>query len=177
VQKMSKSLGNYIGITDPPEEMFGKVMSISDELMWRYFELLSFRPVCEIDAWRQAVADGENPRDVKFRLAEELVVRFHDAPAAQRSKEAFIARFQKGAIPDDMPDLELSARDGCLLPIANLLKDAGLVKSTSEALRMIGQGAVRVDGQRVEDRALALGTGTTHVYQVGKRRFARVTVR
>lgn len=177
VQKMSKSLGNYIGITDPPEEMFGKVMSISDELMWRYFELLSFRPVGEIDAWRQAIADGENPRDVKFRLAEELVARFHDAPAARRSREAFIARFQQGAFPDDMPDLELPPHDNGALPIANLLKDAGLVKSTSDALRMIGQGAVRVDGQKVEDRSLTLGLGTTHVYQVGKRRFARVTVR
>lgn len=177
VQKMSKSLGNYIGITDPPAEMFGKIMSISDDLMWRYFELLSFRPMSDIDAWRQSVADGENPRDVKFRLAEELVARFHDALAAQRAKEAFIARFQKGAIPDEMPALDLSAHEGGSLPIANLLKDAGLVKSTSEALRMIGQGAVRVDGQKVEDRALALGLGTTHVYQVGKRRFARVTVR
>jgi len=177
VQKMSKSLGNYIGITDPPEEMFGKVMSISDELMWRYFELLSFRPVSEIDAWRQAIGDGANPRDVKFRLAEELVARFHDAPAAQRSREAFIARFQQGAIPDDMPDLELPPHDDGALPIANLLKDAGLVKSTSEALRMIGQGAVRVDGQKIEDRSLTLGSGATHVYQVGKRRFARVTVR
>jgi tyrosyl-tRNA synthetase len=176
VQKMSKSLGNYIGITDPPEEMFGKVMSISDELMWRYFELLSFRPLSEIGAWRQAVLEGENPRDIKFRLAEELVSRFHDATAAQRSKDGFIARFQKGAIPDEMPHHDLPVREGGALPIANLLKDAGLVKSTSEALRMIGQGAVRVDGERIEDRALALQSGTTHVCQVGKRRFARVTL-
>ena len=176
VQKMSKSLNNYIGITDPPGEMFGKLMSISDELMWRYFELLSFRPMSEIEAWRRAVAEGKNPRDIKFGLAEELVTRFHDAPAAQRAKEDFIARFQKGAIPDDMPHLRLSHREGGPLPIANLLKDAGLVKSTSEALRMIGQGAVRVDGERIEDRALTLRAGTTHVYQVGKRRFARVTV-
>ena len=177
VQKMSKSLGNYIGITDPPDEMFGKVMSISDDLMWRYFELLSFRPMSEVESWRQDIVGGENPRDVKFRLAEELVARFHDGQAAQRSKEAFISRFQKGAMPDDMPDVELPPHDGGALPIANLLKGAGLVKSTSEALRMIGQGAVRVDGQKVEDRALALAVGTSHVYQVGKRRFARVIVR
>ena len=119
---------------------------------------------------------GKNPRDVKFGLAEELVTRFHDAAAAKRAREGFIARFQKGAMPDDMPHLQLRAREGGALPIANLLKEAGLVKSTSEALRMIGQGAVRVDGNRMEDRALTLETGTTHVYQVGKRRFARVTV-
>jgi tyrosyl-tRNA synthetase len=177
VQKMSKSLGNYIGITDTPDEMFGKVMSISDELMWRYFELLSFRPLSEIDAWRRALSEGENPRDVKFRLADELVSRFHDTSSAKRAKDSFIARFQQGAIPDEMPHLELSAREDGALPIANLLKDAGLVKSTSEALRMVSQGAVRVDGQRIEDRAMALSSGTTHVYQVGKRRFARVTVR
>ncbi len=176
VQKMSKSLGNYIAITDPPDEMFGKVMSISDDLMWRYFELLSFRPMSEIEAFRRAVSEGENPRDIKFRLAEELVARFHDAASAERSRNGFIARFQKGVIPDDIPRLDLPAREGGL-PIANLLKEAGLVKSTSDALRMIGQGAVRVDGQRVEDRALQLQSGTTHVYQVGKRRFARVTVR
>jgi len=176
VQKMSKSLGNYIGITDPPEEMFGKVMSISDELMWRYFELLSFRPMNEIEAWRQAVVKGENPRDIKFRLAEELVSRFHDSSAAQRSRDGFIARFQKGAIPDEMPRFDLYPQEGGSLPIANLLKEAGLVKSTSEALRMISQGAVRVDGQRIDDRTLAAESGTTRVYQVGKRRFARVTV-
>ncbi|MCG6862330.1 MAG: tyrosine--tRNA ligase [Chromatiaceae bacterium] len=176
VQKMSKSLGNYIGITDPPDEMFGKLMSISDELMWRYLELLSFRPMNDVETWRRAVTAGENPRDIKFMLAVELVSRFHDASAAQRAKDAFIARFQKGAIPDDMPHLQLSPQDSGALPIANLLKEAGLVKSTSEALRMIGQGAVRVDGQRIEDRTLAIQSGTTRVYQVGKRRFSRITV-
>jgi len=176
VQKMSKSLGNYIGITDSPAEMFGKLMSISDELMWRYFELLSFRPMGEIESWRRAVAAGENPRDIKFRLGEELVSRFHGASAAERAKDDFIARFQKGAMPDEMSHLELSAHEGGALPIANLLKEAALVKSTSEALRMISQGAVRVDGVRVEDRALTFRSGTTHVVQVGKRRFARVTV-
>jgi tyrosyl-tRNA synthetase len=177
VQKMSKSLGNYIGITDPPGEMFGKLMSISDELMWRYFDLLSFRPLTEIESWRRAVALGGNPRDIKLRLAEELVTRFHGASGAQQAKGGFIARFQKGALPKDMPHVDLAPREGGSLPVANLLKDAGLVKSTSEALRMIGQGAVRVDGERIEDRSLVFPSGTTHVYQVGKRRVARVTVR
>jgi len=176
VQKMSKSVGNYIGITDPPDEMLGKVMSISDELMWRYLGLLSFRSLSEIDAWRRAVAAGENPRDVKFRLAVELVTRFHDPAAAQRAQESFIARFRRGTIPDDIPHVTLPPQEGGTLPIANLLKDARLVKSTSEALRLIGQGAVRVDGERIEDRGLGFRSGTTHIYQVGKRRFARVTV-
>jgi len=177
VRKMSKSLGNYIGITDSPEDMFGKVMSISDELMWRYLELLSFRSLSEIEAWRRAVAAGENPRDTKFRLAMELVTRFHDAAAAWHAQDGFVARFRKGAMPDDIPHVTLSPREeGGALPIANLLKDAGLVKSTSDALRQIGQGAVRVDGERIEDRGLHFESGTTHVYQVGKRRFARVTV-
>lgn len=177
VQKMSKSLGNYIGITDAPDDMFGKLMSISDELMWRYLELLSLRSVSEIDTWRRAVAAGENPRDIKFRLAEELVTRFHDPSAARRAQEGFIARFQKRAMPDDMPHITLPPQEGGALPIANLLKEAQLVKSTSEALRLIGQGAVRVDGERIDDRALGFESGTTHIYQVGKRRFARVTVR
>jgi len=176
VQKMSKSLGNYIGITDPPQEMFGKIMSISDVLMWRYFELLSFRPMCDIESWRSAVTDGENPRDIKFLLAEELVSRFHDPSSAQRAKEDFITRFQKGAIPNEMPSMELPTREEGTLPIANLLKDAGLVKSTTEALRMISQGAVRINGVRIKDRGLLLSSGTTQVYQVGKRRFAQITL-
>jgi tyrosyl-tRNA synthetase len=173
VQKMSKSLNNYIGITDPPEEMFGKVMSISDNLMWRYFELLSFRTMSEIEAWRAGVAKGDNPRDIKIRLAEELVERFHSREWAERAHQAFVARFQKGQIPDEMPELNLAAPDGGY-PIANLLKDAGLVKSTSEAIRMIKQGAVRMDGERVVDQGLKLRAGETLVLQVGKRRFARV---
>jgi tyrosyl-tRNA synthetase len=176
VQKMSKSLGNYIGITDPPQEMFGKIMSISDVLMWRYFELLSFRPMCDIESWRSAVTDGENPRDIKFLLAEELVSRFHDPSSAQWAKEDFITRFQKGAIPNEMPSMELPTREEGTLPIANLLKDAGLVKSTTEALRMISQGAVRINGVRIKDRGLLLSSGTTQVYQVGKRRFAQITL-
>lgn len=175
VQKMSKSLGNYIGITDPPEDMFGKLMSISDELMWRYLELLSGRSLAEIQGWREQVAAGLNPRDVKFRLAEEMVERFHNPQAAVRAHENFVARFAKGAMPDEMPTLELSAA-AVGIPIANLLKSAGLVPSTSEALRMLKQGAVRVDGERVGDPSLVCAAGTEHVYQVGKRRFARVKI-
>ncbi|MCU7906023.1 MAG: tyrosine--tRNA ligase [Candidatus Thiodiazotropha sp. (ex Epidulcina cf. delphinae)] len=175
VQKMSKSLNNYIGITDPPEEMFGKIMSISDELMWRYCELLSFRPMGEIEDWKRAVAQGGNPRDIKVRLAEELVERFHSRVSAAKAHEAFVARFQKGRMPDEMPELVLEAANGGY-PIANLLKDGGLVKSTSEAIRMIKQGAVRMDGEKITDLSLAVEAGTTRVYQVGKRRFARISV-
>ena len=175
VQKMSKSLNNYIGITDAPEDMFGKVMSISDDLMWRYFELLSFRPMSEIDAWRSGVDNGDNPRDVKISLAEELVERFHSREDAVKAHQAFIARFQKGQMPDEMPEHSLSVPDGGY-PIANLLKDVDLVKSTSEALRMIKQGAVRIDGERIQDQGLHLAAGATLVLQVGKRRFARVSL-
>jgi len=175
VQKMSKSLANYIGITDPPDEMFGKLMRISDDLMWRYLELLSFRPLSDILSWRKEVEAGLNPRDVKVRLAKELVARFHDTAAADKANENFVARFRHGAMPDDMPEKELSAGDGGL-PIANLLKDAELVSSTSEALRMLKQGAVKIDGEKVSDRSLVIEAGGPHVYQVGKRRFARVTV-
>ena len=174
VQKMSKSLGNYIGITDPPEEMFGKIMSVSDDLMWRYFELLSFRPMAEIEGLREKVAGGANPRDVKFELGQELVARFHSATEAQKARQNFIDRFQKGAMPDEMPECLLSAPDG--MPIANALKAAGLVSSTSEAMRMIKQGAVRINGERLEDRALQLEKGSDVVCQVGKRRFARIRV-
>ena len=173
VQKMSKSLGNYVAISDPPEEMFGKLMSVSDDLMWRYFELLSFRPMSEIDALRAAVAEGRNPRDVKFELAGELVARFHDGAAAQRAREAFVQRFQRGALPDEMPVHRLPAGEHGM-PIANALKAAGLTPSTSEALRMLKQGAVKVDGQRVDDRDLSFPSGAEHVLQVGKRRVAKV---
>ncbi len=177
VQKMSKSLGNYVGIRDEPNEMFGKLMSISDDLMWRYFELLSFRPSVEIAQWKQQIADeGLNPRDVKFRLAEELVARFHGIEAGQHALAAFIERFQKGLLPDDLAELQVQSHEG-RLPIARLLKNAGLAASTSEALRLIQQGAVRIDGERVEDRGLELVAGSNHVYQVGKRRVARVLVR
>ena len=175
VQKMSKSLGNYVGITDPPGEMFGKLMSISDDLMWRYFEVLSFRSLDDIANLRKRVEDGMNPRDVKFELAMEIVARFHDDSAADAAKQEFISRFREGAMPEDMPELTLEA-DGGTLGIAHLLKGAGLVSSTSEAFRMIKQGAVRIDGERVEDRSLVIDAGSTNVYQVGRRRFARVSL-
>lgn len=174
-QKMSKSLGNYIGITEPPGEMFGKIMSISDELMWRYFEVLSFRSLEDIAALKRAVDDGLNPRDAKFELGQEIVARFHDAASAEAAKEEFISRFQQGALPDEITDVTLATQDG-QLGIAHLLKGAGLVSSTSEAFRMIEQGAVKIDGERVEDRALVLEAGSNNIYQVGKRKFARVSL-
>ena len=175
VQKMSKSLRNYIGVADQPGEMFGKLMSISDQLMWRYLELLSFRPLDEISRWREEVEQGLNPRDVKVRLAEEIVERFHSRAAAIRAHEEFVARFQKGGLPEEIEECQITAGpDG--LPIGNLLKEAGLVASTSEAYRMIQQGGVRIDGERVESRDLRCPGGSTHIYQVGKRRFARVTL-
>ena len=175
VQKMSKSLQNYIGITDAPGEMFGKVMSISDDLMWRYFEVLSFRPLGELEALRAGVAEGLNPRDVKFELAAELVARFHDEAAADSAREEFVARFQQGAMPDEIEEVSVPT-DGGEMGVAHVLKAAGLVASTSEAFRMIKQGAVRIDGERIEDRGLMLKAASTHVYQVGKRKFARVTL-
>jgi tyrosyl-tRNA synthetase len=175
VQKMSKSLGNYIGITDVPGEMFGKIMSISDDLMWRYFEVLSFRGLSDIQALHKRVDDGLNPRDAKFELAQEIVARFHDSGAAESAKDEFIARFQQGAMPDEIPEMSLPGTDGSL-GVAHLLKNAKLVSSTSEAFRMIKQGAVRIDGVRVEDRSLQINAGTNCVYQVGKRKFCRVRV-
>ncbi len=175
VQKMSKSLGNYIGITDAPDDMFGKIMSISDTLMWRYFELLSFRPMDEIQSFQKQVDEGANPRDIKFLLAQEIIARFHDEAAAVQAQENFIARFQKGAMPDEMPEKTLTLSDESL-GIANLLRDAGLVQSTSEAMRMIKQNAVKIDGERISDRSLQCMAGETRIYQVGKRRFARVTL-
>lgn len=172
-QKMSKSLGNYVGITEPPGEMFGKLMSISDTLMWRYFELLSFRPVSEVAALQQSVSEGANPRDIKLELAGELVGRFHDQAAARAAREAFLQRFSRGVLPEDIP--ELSYR--CNAPAAALpqvLRGVGLTASTSEALRLIAQGAVRVDGERVSDRGLQLGAGVSYLLQVGKRKLARV---
>ncbi len=155
--------------------MFGKLMSISDELMWRYFELLSFRSAAELDALRQKARDGMNPRDIKFLLAGELVGRFHGDGAAEASRDAFIKRHKHKEIPQDVREVTLSAEQG-RLGIANLLREAQLVASNGEAFRMIEQGAVRIDGERVEDRGLEIAAGTTHIYQVGKRRFARVSV-
>lgn len=176
VQKMSKSLGNYIGITEVPDEMFGKIMSVSDELMWRYFKLLSFRSLAEIKHMKNEVMQGVNPRDIKFQLASEIVARFHSHTSAHRAKDSFIARFQKGAMPKDIPQLSVDARDG-VLPISNVLKEAQLVTSTNEARRMIKQGAVRIEGQRVSDEGIEISAGTTQIYQVGKRRFAIITVK
>jgi tyrosyl-tRNA synthetase len=176
VQKMSKSLGNYVGIRDEPNDMFGKLMSISDDLMWRYFELLSFQPIGEIAEWRRKV-DHEhlNPRDVKFKLAEELVARFHGFEAGRHALQVFIERFQKGALPEDLTEVQVQSRNG-RLPIANLLKESGLVASTSEALRLIQQGAVRISGERIDNRDLELPAGSRHVYQVGRRRVAKVEI-
>ncbi|MEM8984076.1 MAG: tyrosine--tRNA ligase [Pseudomonadota bacterium] len=173
VNKMSKSLGNYVGITDPANEMFGKLMSISDELMWRYFELLSFRPLPDVAALRQSIDDGRNPRDVKFELAGEIVARFHGDEAANAARAAFQSQFQKGKIPEDIAEITLQVpSDGIALP--QLLKSAQLCPSTSEAIRMIQQGAVRIDSERVEERDRRFEPGEPFVIQVGKRRFARV---
>jgi tyrosyl-tRNA synthetase len=176
VNKMSKSLGNYIGITDKPDDMFGKIMSISDELMWRYFDLLSFRKLDEVKKLKTEVADGKNPRDVKFLLAEELITRFHSQAAAVAARESFIARFQKGALPDDLQEVVISV-EGEGVKIASLLKQAGLCSSTSDALRMVEQDAVKIDGERVEDKNLLINKGFTGVFQVGKRKFAKIILK
>ncbi|WP_296044155.1 tyrosine--tRNA ligase [uncultured Alteromonas sp.] len=175
VQKMSKSLNNYIGITDAPNEMFGKIMSISDELMWRYYDLLSFKPLEEIAELKQQMADGANPRDIKITLAKEIIARFHSAEAAEAAHQDFIQRFQKNAIPDDMPEVSIALTDG-EVAIGYLLKEAGLVGSTSDAMRMIKQGAVKIDGEKVTDTRLVLTEKGENVYQVGKRKFARITL-
>ncbi|MDX1443124.1 MAG: tyrosine--tRNA ligase [Gammaproteobacteria bacterium] len=175
VQKMSKWLGNYIGITEKPDDMFGKIMSISDDLMWRYFELLSFRPLEEIESFRKQVADGTNPRDIKFALGIELVDRFHGKGAGEKARDNFIARFQQGGLPEDVPEKTVTASDG-VIGLAQLLKDAGLVQSNSEGMRMVKQGAVKIDGEKASDPKVEISVGTEAVYQVGKRRIARVTV-
>ena len=175
VQKMSKSLNNYIGITDAPNDMFGKVMSISDDLMWRYYDLLSFRPLEEIAELKTRVANGENPRDIKIMLAKEIIARFHDDAAAEGAHQDFIQRFQKNAIPDDMPELDIALSDEGIA-IGNLLKEANLVGSTSDAMRMIKQGAVKINGDKVEDTRLVITEKGENVYQVGKRKFARITL-
>jgi tyrosyl-tRNA synthetase len=175
VEKMSKSLGNYVGIADAPEVMFGKLMSISDELMWRYFELLSFRPLGEIAALKDAIDDGRNPRDVKFELGRELVARFHGAAAAAAAEAAFVARFRERALPTDL-ELRCIEVSGESARVAQLLKEGGLVASNSEAHRKIDEGAVRIDGTRITDRALTVEVGAEHIFQVGPRRFARLKV-
>jgi tyrosyl-tRNA synthetase len=171
VQKMSKSLNNYIGIDEAPDDMFGKIMSISDELMWRYLELLSFESLETIDSWKKEVETGGNPRNIKFRLANEIITRFHDSDAAKQAQQNFTNRFAKNQIPDDMPEFNFDSGT----KIANLLKDANLVSSTSEAFRMIKQGAAKMNGEKISDKDLTPEPGEA-VYQVGKRKFARVTI-
>jgi tyrosyl-tRNA synthetase len=174
VQKMSKSLGNYIGITDAPNDMFGKIMSISDDLMWRYYDLLSFKPKNEIEAIKQKVETGLNPRDTKIDLAKELIVRFHCEQDAEAAHQDFIQRFQKKAMPDEMPEVEFKLPPEGLM-IANVLKDASLVNSTSEAMRMIKQGAVKMDGEKVDNTKHLFKEPMQLVLQVGRRKFARIT--
>jgi len=175
VNKMSKSLGNYVGINENPNEIFGKLMSVSDELMWRYIELLSFEPLETIGKWKQEVAKGRNPRDIKVAFAQEIVARFHSRAAGQSALADFEARFKQGEVPDNIPEVSLSP-DGDGLVIAQVLKQSGLTASTSEALRMIEQGGVKLNGEKVGDKALKLGKGGPFVLQVGKRKFARVTI-
>ena len=175
VNKMSKSLGNYVALNDPPQEMFGKLMSVSDTLMWRYYDLLSFKPLAAIAALRKSVEEGANPRDIKMGLGVELVDRFHGAGAGERAREAFIAQFSKGNLPENIPEYTVAVpAEG--LPLARVLKEAGLVASNGEGNRMIEQKAVKVDGERVEDRGLMLKAGASHLLQVGSRRYARVTL-
>ena len=171
VQKMSKSLDNYIGIDETPDSMFGKIMSISDELMWRYLELLSFESLETLDSWKREVKDGENPRNIKFRLAEEIISRFHNNEQAKKAQQNFIDRFAKNQTPDEMDEFTFDQG----MKIANLLKDSNLVSSTSEAFRMIKQGAAKIDGEKINDKDLIPNKGTS-VYQVGKRKFARITI-
>jgi tyrosyl-tRNA synthetase len=175
VQKMSKSLNNYIGISDAPNDMFGKIMSISDDLMWRYFELLSFMSMDKVNAWNQECKNGANPRNYKVKLAQEIVARFHDGAAASKALEDFEAQFKRGAIPDDINAIELTAEGGGYA-IALLLKDAGLTSSTSDSNRMIKQGAVKINGEKIADNKLQLEIGSENIYQVGKRKFAKVKI-
>jgi len=175
VNKMSKSLDNYVGITEPPNEMFGKLMSVSDVLMWRYYELVSFRPMDEVTRLKRECAEGRNPRDAKVMLAQEIVARFHSQAAAAHALAEFEARFRQGALPENMPEVSLQTA-GAGMPIAQLAKQAGIVDSTSEALRLIAQRGLKVDGEVVADRGLVIGAGATVVIQAGKRKFARVTV-
>ena len=174
--KMSKSLGNYVGINEPPEQIFGKLMSISDELMWRYIELLSFEPMSVVEKWKREVAQGRNPRDIKVGFAQEIVARFHDRAAAERALADFEARFKQGEIPEDIPEKTIATEGGTVL-LAYVLKQTQLTTSTSEAMRMIDQGGVRIDGEKVSDKNLSLPSGKVVVLQVGKRKFARVTLK
>ncbi|OQW84415.1 MAG: tyrosine--tRNA ligase [Proteobacteria bacterium ST_bin16] len=175
VNKMSKSLNNYVGITESPKEIFGKLMSVSDQLMWRYLELLSFESLQTIRTWREEVENGRNPRDIKVKLAQEIVARFHSQQAAEEALADFEARFRHGALPDEIPEKIIATTDG-EIPLVQLLKQAGLTASTSEALRMIEQGAVKLDGEKVEDKSTKIKRGTSVVIQVGKRKFAKTII-
>lgn len=175
VNKMSKSLGNYVGITEPPQEIFGKLMSVSDDLMWRYLELLSAEPMSTINCWRGEVEKGRNPRDIKVLLAQEMVARFHSRKAAEDALTDFEARFKQGVLPDDMPETSVASVNG-VIGVAQMLKQAGLVASTSEALRMIDQGGIKLDGEKISERNLQIKAGTVVVAQVGKRKFGRISV-
>lgn len=176
VQKMSKSLGNYIGVDDSPKEMFGKIMSISDDLMWRYFELLSFKSNSELAGYKTTVAEGGNPRDVKFALALEIIERFHSQAAAEQALAGFKAQFQKGAIPDDIAEIELDCQPQGQMGLAHILKNSGLCSSTSDAIRMVKQGAVKIDGEKASDAKQEFTAGITAVFQVGKRKFAKISL-
>jgi len=176
VNKMSKSLDNYIGINETPQDMFGKLMSISDDLMWRYFELLSFAPMAQINEWREETKTGLNPRDVKIKLALEIVERFHNKAAATKAHEDFVSRFTRGQMPDEIDEISLDITEGSIA-LSNLLKQAGLAPSTSEAMRLIKQGGVKIDGQKIEDTGLRINKGTEHIYQAGKRKFAKINIK
>ena len=175
VNKMSKSLNNYIGIEDEPPDMFGKLMSISDELMWRYIELLSFESLTKVDLWKTEVKEGRNPRDIKVMFAQEIVTRFHDDAAATHALQDFESRFRQGCVPNDMAEYSLDADNGTV-PVVNALKLSGLAASSSEAIRAIQQGGVRINGAKVDDRSAVIISGETVVLQLGKRKFARITI-
>lgn len=177
VNKMSKSLGNYIGIDESPKDIFGKIMSISDELMWRYYDLLSDLAPADIMKLKTSVADGANPRDIKFLLAEEIITRFHNKASAIAAREGFIAQFQQGVLPQDIPEVKLSLQDGeTQMAIGNILKNAGLAPSVTEAQRLVEQGAVTIDNVKISDKTLKIDAGATYLIQVGKRKFAHVTI-
>jgi len=176
VQKMSKSLNNYVGIADAPDQMFGKLMSISDDLMWRYYELLSFRSMDEIQLWKTECEQGANPRNYKVKLAQEIIERFHDKDAADKALENFEAMFKRGAVPDDVLEVELHSSTGAGYALSNILKDSGLTESTSEAMRLIKQGAVKIDGEKVADPGLSVTPNVEHIFQVGKRKFLKITI-
>lgn len=174
VQKMSKSLNNYIGINDSPKDIFGKLMSVSDDLMWRYIDLLSFRNISEIEQWRQEVEQGRNPIEIKKDFAEEIVARFHDEQAGQDARQGFENQFKKGELPDDIPEITLTVgAEG--MAIANVLKEAGLTNSTSDAMRMIKQGAAKIDGEKITDKSLLIQAGVESIFQVGKRKYAKIS--